>query len=67
MDEAEKDVKLHTLWKCSNVMAIDLMGYSDHGPTHIKIVANSALKLLRILIKRGIVPNIVKDYNLTNF
>jgi metal-dependent HD superfamily phosphatase/phosphodiesterase len=62
----KKDVKLQTLWKCSNVMAIDRMGYTDHGPTHVKIVANSALKLLRILIERNVVPSIVKNYGMKN-
>ncbi len=62
--EVKKDSKLHTLWKCANVMAIDRMGYTDHGPTHVKIVANSALKLLRILVASNVVPNIVKDYAL---
>jgi len=66
VDEIKKDVKLHTLWKCSNVMAIDRMGYTDHGPTHVKIVANSALQLLRILVKRGVIPSIVKDYGMKN-
>jgi len=47
-------------------MAIDRMGYTDHGPTHVKIVANSALQLLRILVKRGITPSIVKNYNMKN-
>ena len=42
------------------------MGYTDHGPVHIKIIANSALRMLRILIKKGIVPNIVQDYGMTN-
>jgi len=60
-----KDVKLQTFWKCSNVMAIDRMGYTDHGPIHVKIVANSALKLLRILVSKGVVPSVVKDYNLS--
>lgn len=66
IDEVKKDVKLQTLWKCSNVMAIDRMGYTDHGPTHVKIVANSALKLLRILVDKKVVPSIVKDYSLKN-
>lgn len=61
----KKDVQLHALWRCSNVMAIDRMGYTDHGPTHVKIVANSALKLLRILVANGVEPNVVKDYKLT--
>jgi metal-dependent HD superfamily phosphatase/phosphodiesterase len=62
----KKDVKLQTMWKCSNVMAIDRMGYTDHGPTHVKIVANSALKLLRILVERNVVPSIVKNYGMKN-
>lgn len=60
------DARLQTYWKCSNVMAIDRMGYTDHGPVHVKIVANSALKILRILVKKDIVPSIVKDYDMTN-
>lgn len=65
VDLVREDVELQTFWRCSNVMAINRMGYTDHGPTHVKIVSNSALKLLRILIKNGVVPNIVKDHNLT--
>lgn len=41
VEEVKKDLKLQTFWRCSNVMAIDRMGYTDHGPTHVKIVANS--------------------------
>jgi metal-dependent HD superfamily phosphatase/phosphodiesterase len=66
IEEVRQDVELQTLWRCSNVMAIDRMGYTDHGPTHVKIVANSALQLLRILVKRGIKPSIVKHYNMKN-
>jgi len=42
------------------------MGYTDHGPTHVKIVANSALKLLRILVEKKVVPSIVKHYGMNN-
>jgi len=66
VDSVKEDVELQTFWRCANVMAINRMGYTDHGPTHVKIVANSALKILRILVKNGVVPNIVKDYSLTN-
>jgi metal-dependent HD superfamily phosphatase/phosphodiesterase len=62
----KKDVRLQTLWKCANVMAIDRMGFTDHGPTHVKIVANSALKLLRILVDNKVVPSIVKNYSMKN-
>lgn len=66
MEQVKGDVKLHTLWRCANVMAIERMGYTDHGPTHVKIVSNLALKLLRILIKNKIVPSIVKNYSMKN-
>lgn len=60
------DVKLRTYWRCANVMAIDRLGYTDHGPTHVKIVANLALRLLRILTRNQVKPSIVKDYGMKN-
>ena len=60
----DNDLELQTLWRCANVTAIDRMGYSDHGPIHAKIVANAALKMLRILVKRGVEPSVVRDYGL---
>jgi metal-dependent HD superfamily phosphatase/phosphodiesterase len=42
------------------------MGYTDHGPTHVKIVANLALKLLRILVDRQVKPSIVRNYGMKN-
>ena len=48
-------------------MAIERMGYTDHGPTHVKIVANIALRLLRILVdNKHITPSIVTNYNMEN-
>ena len=48
-------------------MAIERMGYTDHGPTHVKIVANLSLKLLRILVeKKLIIPSIVQNYGMKN-
>ena len=66
IDHVKGDVRLQTFFKCANVMAIDRMGYTDHGPTHVKIVANSALKLLRILVDNNVVPSIVKNYGMKN-
>jgi hypothetical protein len=66
INEVKRDAKLQALWRCANVMAIDRMGYTDHGPTHVKIVANSALKMLRILIEKKVAPSIVKDYSMKN-
>jgi hypothetical protein len=66
MEKIKQDRKLQTYWRCSNVMAIDRMGYTDHGPTHVKIVANLSLKLLRILIENQVKPSIVKNYGMSN-
>jgi metal-dependent HD superfamily phosphatase/phosphodiesterase len=67
IDKVKKDVKLHSFWRCANVMAIDRMGYTDHGPTHVKIVANLALKLLRILVgEEKVKPSVVRDYGMGN-
>ena len=67
MERIKEDKKLPTYWKCTNVMAIERLGYTDHGPTHVKIVANLGLKLLRILIeKKLITPSIVENYGMQN-
>ena len=48
-------------------MAIERMGYTDHGPTHVKIVANIALRLLRILVdNKHITPSIITNYDMKN-
>jgi hypothetical protein len=60
------DEELQQLWRCGNVNVVDRLGMSDHGEVHIKIVANSALKILRLLVDAGVEMNVVKDYGLTN-
>lgn len=58
------DVALYQLWCSANVNATR-MEMSDHGPVHIQIVANTSLKLLRMVVAAGGVPGIVHDYGLT--
>ena len=57
-------MSLHQIWRCANINAVDRSGMSDHGPVHIRIVANIALKLIRLLTSAGIEPAIVRDYGL---
>ncbi|MBC7108703.1 MAG: HD domain-containing protein [Methanomassiliicoccales archaeon] len=66
VDKINDDQEILALWKVSNIMAIDRMGYNDHGPTHVKIVASIALKMLRLLIESGEKPNIVEDHGMRN-
>ncbi len=58
------DEELYTLWRCANVNAVDRNKMSDHGPVHIKIVANLALKLLRLLAEADVPLGIVGDHGL---
>jgi metal-dependent HD superfamily phosphatase/phosphodiesterase len=53
------------LWRCANVNAVDRLNMSDHGEVHIRIVANAALRLLRLLREAGHMPGIVANYHLT--
>jgi metal-dependent HD superfamily phosphatase/phosphodiesterase len=62
----ENDVEVTTLWRCSNVMSMERQNLNDHGPVHIKIVANRAMKLFRMLTKNGVEPSIVKNYGMTS-
>jgi metal-dependent HD superfamily phosphatase/phosphodiesterase len=70
LEEALKRINLNdeikALWKVINVNATDRLGYSDHGPTHFKLVANYALQIARILEKQGVKMSIVDDFGLTN-
>ena len=64
LEKTEGMKELETLWKCANINAIDRLGLSDHGPTHIKIVANTALKLSRLL--SGVkMHGVEEDYNMS--
>ena len=65
VERINTDQELLQLWKCSNINAIDRSGINDHGEIHIRIVANAALKMLRVLVESGISPSIVKNYGMT--
>ena len=59
------DRELSQLWKCANINAVDRSGISDHGEVHIRIVANAALRILRLLVKGGVEPSVVTHHGLT--
>ena len=65
IERANEDDGLYGLWIAQNVTAVDRLGMSDHGPVHVQIVANSALRLLRLLRDGGVRPGVVVDYGLT--
>ena len=57
--------EINTLWKVVNVTAVDRLGMSDHGPVHVQIVANIAVKFIRMLVNSDIKMSITKNYKLS--
>ena len=66
LQRVNQDRELITLWRCANVNSVDRMDRTDHGRVHVQIVANIALKLLRMLIEAGVQPGVVRNFELTN-
>ena len=64
VDHINEDVELLQLWKCANINAVDRSGINDHGEVHIRIVSNAALRILRLLVKGGVDPSVVKDHEM---
>ncbi len=64
VERVNEDDELFALWTAQNVNAVERLGISDHGPVHVQIVANSALRVLRLLDDAGVRPAVVTDYGL---
>ncbi len=64
IEAVNADDDLYGLWTAANVTAIDRLGMTDHGPVHVKIVMNIAVKMLRLLIEASVQPSVVRDYGL---
>lgn len=64
VERVNEDDELYALWIAQNVNAVDRLGISDHGPVHVQIVANSALRILRLLVDAGVQPSVARDYGL---
>ena len=64
IERVNADDELYAMWLAANVNAIERLGMTDHGPVHVKIVMNIAVKLYRLLIEGGVQPSIVTNYEL---
>lgn len=65
LDRINHNEEITTLWNILNINAIERLGMSDHGPVHFQIVANIALRLLRILAKHNVEMSVARDFKLT--
>jgi metal-dependent HD superfamily phosphatase/phosphodiesterase len=64
VDAVNGDEQLKVWWHTAAVNAQRLQ-MSDHSWVHIQIVTNIALRLARLLFRRGIEPSIVADHGLS--
>jgi uncharacterized protein len=63
LEAANADTQLKTWWHVVQINA-DRLGMSDHSWVHVQIVLNIALRLFRILNRKGLEPAIVTDYGM---
>jgi metal-dependent HD superfamily phosphatase/phosphodiesterase len=59
------DEQVKAWWHVAAVNATRRLGMSDHSWIHIQIVTNIALRLARLLFRRGVVPGMVADYGMS--
>ncbi|MHB1191657.1 MAG: HD domain-containing protein [Longimicrobiales bacterium] len=62
MEAVNSDDDLYGLWLAANVNAMERLSMTDHGPVHVKIVMNLAVRMLRLLVEAGVQPSVVHDY-----
>jgi metal-dependent HD superfamily phosphatase/phosphodiesterase len=55
------DPLIASIQNYANVVAIQRLGYNDHGPVHARIVALNSLKLLALLEDGGVHPSTVLE------
>jgi uncharacterized protein len=60
---ANADEQLKAWWHSQQVTA-DRLGMSDHSWVHVRIVLNIALRLFRLLHRRGVEPAMVSDHGM---
>jgi metal-dependent HD superfamily phosphatase/phosphodiesterase len=63
--KVNSDAELAQLYVCANMNAVDRSQMNDHGEIHIRIVANAALRLMRLLNDAQVTASIVTNYGMT--
>jgi metal-dependent HD superfamily phosphatase/phosphodiesterase len=65
LEAVNADDQVKAWWHVSAINATRRLGMSDHSWVHIQIVLNIALRLARLLFRRGVTPSIVADFGMT--
>ena len=63
LEAANADKRVQAWWHMQQVMA-ERLGMSDHSWVHVQIVVNIALRLLRLLERRGVEPTMVAEHGM---
>lgn len=53
------DPEAQTNWDMANYMAVNKLGYNDHGMTHALITSTNAIRIFDLLVEAGIKPDVV--------
>jgi hypothetical protein len=64
VEAVNADDELYALWLSSNVTAIERLGMTDHGPVHVKIVMNIAVRMIRLLADAGVAASVVTTWGM---
>ena len=65
LDAVNADDQVKAWWHLSAVNATRRLGMSDHSWVHVQIVVNIALRLARLLFRRGVEPSVVVDHGMS--
>jgi metal-dependent HD superfamily phosphatase/phosphodiesterase len=65
LDVINSSEEIRTLWKITNVTAINRLRLTDHGILHFNIVANNSLLIARLFADKKIQFSITNDYDLS--
>jgi metal-dependent HD superfamily phosphatase/phosphodiesterase len=64
LDAVNEDEQVRAWWYMAQVNA-ERLGMSDHSWVHTQIVLNIGLRLLRLLVKAGVEPDVVADHGMS--
>ncbi len=56
-----QDIELQAMQDYANNVSIKRLGFNDHGPVHMRQVANNAIKMLNILHCKGIKTSLERE------
>jgi len=64
IEHINSDDDLYALWLAANVNAMERLGMTDHGPVHVKIVMNIAVRMLRLLVDAGVPTSVMTNWGM---